>query len=119
MAAPRKRALPFILPCGKIRLGCILTARLLRNMHRNLFLPLSAGIQRVVRAVPIRPTAFSAGAATATACELEWRQSTPRRKMIQIKAELYNAERLGYGLAAILFPIPPNQYDCTIAGGIS
>ncbi len=39
--------------------------------------------------------------------------------MIQIKAELYNAERLGYGLAAILFPIPPNQYDCTIAGGIS
>lgn len=52
MAAPRKRALPFILPCGKFRLGCILTARLLRNMHRNLFLPLSAGIQRVVRAVP-------------------------------------------------------------------
>lgn len=52
MAVPRKRALPFILPCGKFRLGCILTARLLRNMHRNLFLPLSAGIQRVVRAVP-------------------------------------------------------------------
>ena len=50
MAAPRKRALPFILPCGKFRLGCILTTRPLRNMHRNLFLPLSAGIQRVVTA---------------------------------------------------------------------
>lgn len=37
---------------------------------------------------------------------------------MQIKAELYNAERLGYGLVAILFPIPPDQYARTIAGGI-
>ena len=109
MAVPRKRALPFILPCGKFRLGCILTARLLRNMHRNLFLPLSAGIQRVVRAVPIRPTAFSAGAATATACGLEWRKSTPRRKMMQIKTALYNADHLEYGIVTIPFPIPKDQ----------
>ena len=119
MAALQKRALPFILPCGKFRLGCILTVRLLRNMHRNLFRPLSAGIQRVVRAVPIQPTAFSAGATTATACELEWRKSIQGRKMMQIKAVPYNTERLGYGLVAILFPPPPKQHDNTIAGGIS
>lgn len=31
----------------------------------------------------------------------------------------YNAERLRYGLEAILFPITPDQYNRHIAGGFS
>ena len=34
-------------------------------------------------------------------------------------AACYNAERLRYGLEAILFPITPDQYNRHIAGGFS
>ena len=33
---------------------------------------------------------------------------------MRIKAALYNAEHLEYGLVTIPFPIPSNQYDDTI-----
>ena len=102
-----KRALPFLFYPTQWKVpSWLYTLSRLHNMHRNLFLPLSAGIQRVVR-LSYPATAFSAGAATATACGLEWRKSTPRRKNdADQNGALHNTDHLEYGIVTILFPIP-------------